>query len=73
MDVHIRRAHAQHIAAAVEDVALAENVALFLQIGDVVRDTLSAVGDLPADTIEQVYAADALARRRAGEIMAKLS
>ena len=45
----------------------------FLQIGDVVRDTLSAVGDLPADTIEQVYAADALARRRAGEIMAKLS
>ena len=44
-----------------------------MQIGDVVRDTLSAVGDLPADTIEQVYAADALARRRAGEIMAKLS
>ena len=44
----------------------------FLQIGDVVRDMLSAVGDLPADTIEQVYAADALARRRAGEIMAKL-
>lgn len=41
----------------------------FLQIGDVVRDTLSRVGGLPADTIEQVYAADALARRRADEIM----
>ncbi len=41
----------------------------FLQIGEVVCDTLSAIGNLPADTVEQVYAADALARRHANEIM----
>ena len=41
----------------------------FMQIGQVVERTLSCIGNLPAHTIEEVYAADAAARRTAKRIM----
>ena len=44
----------------------------FLQIGEIVTETLQRMGDQGADTLEQVYAADAAARRTAQEIMEKL-
>ena len=44
----------------------------FTQIGDVVAGTLQRIGGLPAHTIEQVYEADAAARREARLIMEKL-
>ena len=44
----------------------------FLQIGEIVTETLQRMGDQAADTLEQVYAADAAARRTAREIMEKL-
>ena len=44
----------------------------FVEIGPVVEETLSRLGTLPANTIEQVYAADGAARRAAREIMEKL-
>ncbi len=51
-------------------------VARFLQgdkplhlIWDTVEETLDRVGTLPADTLEQVLAADAAARRAAGDIL----
>lgn len=45
----------------------------FTDIARVVENTLQRMGNLPADTIEQVYFADDLARRIAREEMAKLS
>ena len=45
----------------------------FTDIARVVENTLQRAGDLPADSIEQVYFADELARRIAREEMAKLS
>lgn len=45
----------------------------FTDIARVVENTLQRAGDQPADTIEQVYFADELARRIAREEMAKLS
>ena len=44
----------------------------YLQIGEIVTETLQRMGDQAADTLEQVYAADAAARRTAREIMEKL-
>jgi len=44
----------------------------FMQIGDVVTETLQRIGHLPAHTIEQVYAADAAARREARHVMEQL-
>lgn len=44
----------------------------FMQIADVVRETLSRIGTMPAHSMEAVYAADALARRTAIEIMEKM-
>ena len=41
----------------------------FMQIGRVVEETLSRIGNLPAHTIEEVYAADAAARREARRVM----
>ena len=41
----------------------------FMQIGHVVEETLARIGNLPAHTIEEVYAADAAARREARRIM----
>ena len=43
--------------------------ALRMQIGHVVEETLARIGNLPAHTIEEVYAADAAARREARRIM----
>ncbi|MBQ4552783.1 MAG: 1-deoxy-D-xylulose-5-phosphate reductoisomerase, partial [Clostridia bacterium] len=45
----------------------------FTDISRVVENTLQRAGNQPADTIEQVYFADELARRIAREEMAKLS
>ena len=44
----------------------------FVDIGRVVEETLSRIGNRPAHTIEEVTAADDLARRTAGEILQKL-
>lgn len=44
----------------------------FLQIGDTVRETLQRIGSLPAHSIEEVYAADAAARRVARRVMDQL-
>ena len=44
----------------------------FTDIARVVENTLQRAGDLPADTIEQVYFADEHARRMAREELAKL-
>ena len=44
----------------------------FTQIGEVVAETLSRIGALPAHTIEEVYAADSAARQAARRIMEKL-
>ena len=44
----------------------------FMQIGDVVAETLQRIGGLPAHTIEMVYQADAAARREARKIMENL-
>ena len=41
----------------------------FMKIGWVVEETLSRIGTLPANTIEEVYAADAAARREARRVM----
>ena len=45
----------------------------FMQIGRVVEETLSRIGNLPAHTIEEVYAADAAARREARRVMERLN
>lgn len=45
----------------------------FMQIGDVVAETLARIGGLPAHTIEEVYAADAAARREAQDVMKKMT
>ncbi len=55
--------------AAVE-AFLAERIP-FGRIWQVVRDTLEAVGNHPADSIEAVFEADALARRTARGILAR--
>lgn len=44
----------------------------FLSIGTVVRETLERIGSLPADTLENVYEADAAARREARSIMNRI-
>ena len=41
----------------------------FTHIGEVVGETLQRIGHLPAHTIDQVYAADAAARREARRVM----
>lgn len=41
----------------------------FLQIGRVVRDVLDSLGHLPAETIDEVYAADRAARLKACDLM----
>ena len=45
----------------------------FMQIGRVVEETLARIGNLPAHTIEEVYAADAAARREARQIMERMN
>ncbi|MBR1606375.1 MAG: 1-deoxy-D-xylulose-5-phosphate reductoisomerase [Clostridia bacterium] len=45
----------------------------FMQIGRVVEETLSRIGNLPAHTIEEVYAADAAAHREARRVMERLN
>ena len=44
----------------------------FTQIGDTVAETLQRIGNMPAHTIEEVYAADAAARGEARHVMEKL-
>ena len=44
VDVHVCRAHAEHVCAFIYNVALAENVALLLQICDV--DGYRAPGEI---------------------------